>query len=114
MGAAGYDLGRNAVSELRPNRRRRRRDWGRALARLLCAVFALIGAIPLRLGVPVRTPWVRTWAAAETAALLQRELGLAARYEVTVQAWPLSVELADVRIDGSDGKGPALAVARIA
>src|SRR6266550_3377563 len=84
-----YDpLGWPMVSVERPQvygalaRRKRRRDWGRMLARLLCLVFGIVGAVPFSVGLLVRTPVVRAWAARETAAVLQRELGLLARYRV--------------------------------
>ena len=38
-------------------------------------------------------PFVRAWAARETSALIARELGVAARYEVSVQAWPMVIAL---------------------
>ncbi len=94
--------------------RKRRRDWGRMFARLLCLVFGLIGAVPFGVGLLVRTPLVRAWAARETAAVLSRELGVSARYRVEVQAWPLSIGLSDVAVEGSDGLGAALTAARIA
>jgi translocation and assembly module TamB len=93
--------------------RKPRRDWGRSFAQLLCVLFGVIGAIPLGVGLLVRTSPVRTWAAKETAGLLQRELGLSARYRVEVSAWPFSLGLADVVVDGSDSLGSALEVARI-
>ncbi len=62
----------------------------------------------------MRTPVVRAWASRETAAVLERELGLLARYRVDVQAWPLSIALSDVVIEGSDGLGTALEAVRIA
>ena len=93
--------------------RRPRRDWGRLVAQFLCLVFGMIGAIPLGVGALVRTPYVRDWAARETSALLERELGLSARYRVEVRAWPLSLGLSDVAVEGSDALGAALEVARI-
>jgi translocation and assembly module TamB len=84
------------------------------LAQLLCLIFGVIGAVPFGVGLLVRTPPVRDWAARETAAVLARELGVAARYRVEVQAWPLSIGLSDVSVEGSDGLGVALAAARIA
>ncbi|HMJ51643.1 MAG TPA: translocation/assembly module TamB domain-containing protein [Polyangiaceae bacterium] len=93
--------------------RRPRRDWGRLLAQLLCVVFGVIGAVPLGVGLLVRTSYVRGWAARETAGLLERELGLFARYRVEVQAWPLSLGLSDVVVEGSDAHGAALEMARI-
>jgi translocation and assembly module TamB len=93
--------------------RRPRRNWGRVFAQFLCLIFGLIGAIPLGVGLLVRTSAVRDWAARETAALLERELGLTARYRVEVRAWPLSLGLSDVVVEGSDALGAALEVARI-
>jgi translocation and assembly module TamB len=93
--------------------RRSRRDWGRVFAQLLCLVFGVIGAVPLGVGALVRTSYVRGWAARETAAVLERELGISARYRVEVQVWPLSVGLSDVVVEGSDALGSALEVARI-
>ena len=93
---------------------RPRRDWGRAFALVLCAIFAFIGAVPLALGVLVRAAPVQAWAARETAALLQRELGVSARYRVRVQAWPLQIALHDLTIDASDGGSPFLEVERVA
>ncbi|WP_437550176.1 translocation/assembly module TamB domain-containing protein [Sorangium sp. So ce367] len=91
-----------------------RRDWGRLAVRVLCVLFALIGAIPLALGFLVRTETVRAWAARETAALLQRELGITARYDVRVQAWPLMVGLNRLVVDSSDGGAPFLELERVA
>jgi translocation and assembly module TamB len=96
-----------------PKHRKRRRDWGRVLAQVLCLLFGIVGAVPFGIGLLVRTPLVRGWAARETAAVLERELGLLARYRVDVEAWPLSVGLSNVAVEASDGLGPALEVARV-
>ncbi|WP_437815893.1 translocation/assembly module TamB domain-containing protein [Sorangium sp. So ce1078] len=93
---------------------RARRDWGRVAVRVLCVVFAVIGAIPLAVGFLVRTETVRAWAAAETAALLESELGITARYDVRVQAWPLMVGLNRLVVDSSDGGAPFLELERVA
>ncbi len=98
----------------RPSPARKRRDVGRALAVLLCVLFALVGAVPLLLGVLVRTSFVRGWVAAETTTLLTRELGISARYSVEVEAWPMMVALSNVTVDASDGGLPFLRVERIA
>ncbi len=79
----------------------------------LCALFALIGAVPLGLGALVRTGPVRAWAARETAALVERELGIVARYRVAVQAWPMALDLEEVVVDADDGGPPVLEVERI-
>jgi len=100
------------ASRKRPTRPRR--DWGRGVAFAFCVFFAVIGTIPLGLGALVRTSAVRGWAARETAALLERELGLSASYSVRVQAWPLLVALEDVTVEATDGGSPFLEVERIA
>src|SRR5512132_51611 len=93
---------------------RPRRDWGRFFALILCAFFAVVGAIPLALGFLVRTGPVRSWAARKTAVLLAQELGLNARYQVSVQAWPMLIALDDLVIEASDGGTPFLQVERAA
>src|SRR4051794_7232481 len=96
------------AAKRRERRWRPRRDWGRLFAVVLCAVFAVIGAVPLGLGLLVRTGPVRAWAARETSALIARELGVTARYEVSVRAWPMMVALENVVVDASDGGSPFL------
>ena len=54
---------------------RRPIDFGRLLARLLCALFALIGVVPLALAVAVRSRPVLDWASRETSGVLQQEPG---------------------------------------
>lgn len=80
----------------------------------MCSIFAVIGAVPLLLGLLVRTAPIRAWAARETAALLARELSVTARYDVVVQAWPMLVAMENVVVDASDGGPPFLTVERIA
>ncbi len=94
----------------KPVRRRRHWDLSRLVARLLCAVFALIGAVPLVAGVLVRTKPVLEWASKETARVLHEELGLTASYSVEIQILPLSVALKDVVVPSNDG-GPAFLTA---
>jgi translocation and assembly module TamB len=98
----------------RPPKWRPRRDWGRFFALVFCALFAVIGAVPLALGFLVRTAPVRAWAARKTAVLLAQELGLNAHYQVSVQAWPMLIALDDLVIEASDGGGPFLEVERAA
>lgn len=94
--------------------RRPPRDWGRTTAFVFSVLFALLGAVPLLLGLLVRTSFVRSIAARETAKVLEEELGVQARYEVTVQAWPMMIGLDNLVVDASDG-GPAfLEVERVA
>ncbi|MFT3765523.1 MAG: hypothetical protein QM820_08420 [Minicystis sp.] len=102
------------MAKRREKKRSPRRDWGRVFAMALCVLFAVVGAVPLGLGFLVRTAPVRGWAARETSALIARELGVAARYDVAVQAWPMLVALENVVVDASDGGAPFLAVERIA
>src|SRR5262245_7102499 len=97
-----------------PHAYRAKRDLGRFIAFVLCVVFAVIGTIPLLAGVLVRTGPVRSWAARETARTLARELGVKARYEVSVQAWPMLIALDNLEIEASDGGSPFLAVERVA
>lgn len=93
---------------------RRGTNISRVVALFLCAVFALVGAVPVLAGVLVRTSWVRSWAAAETARLLEEQLGARASYEIHVEPWPLSLSLEHVVVEGDDGLGPFLLVERAA
>jgi translocation and assembly module TamB len=97
---------------LRPHRVRW--SFGRLVTRVLCLLFAVIGAIPLSAGFLVRTSWVRAWAARETANLITRALGVTARYDVAVQAFPMLLALDNVVVDASDGGPPFLRVERVA
>jgi translocation and assembly module TamB len=92
----------------------RRRDLGRVVAIALCTVFALIGAAPLTLGLLVRTSAVRAWAAREASSVLVRELGVNARFELVLQAWPLLVRLDHVVVDATTPGEPFLEVEQIA
>lgn len=89
------------------------RDLGRLVARLLCALFALVGALPLLAGVLVRTDLVLRWTSDQTRQLLRDELGVEATYQVRVQLWPAAVALEDLEVPATDGKGPALTADRI-
>ncbi len=93
---------------------RRRRDLGRGLAIVVAVLFAAIGLVPLALGLLVRTEAVRAWAARETAALLARELGITARYRVTVEAWPMLIALDQLEVESEGGGVPFLRVERVA
>ncbi len=72
---------------------RSRRDWGGALAKLLCLVFAGIGVVPLALGGLVRLDSVQQWVAERTATLLSTELGVEAQYELELNPWPLEIAI---------------------
>ncbi|MBW2528079.1 MAG: translocation/assembly module TamB domain-containing protein [Deltaproteobacteria bacterium] len=85
---------------------RRRRDWGAIVAKVLCALFAVAGALPLGVGFAARTETVQRWLATETSATLRRELGVEADYELVVQPWPLELRLDNVVVEASDGGEP--------
>ena len=108
-GAPGAEARETALPAVR--RRRRRTDWGRVLARVLCAVLALVGMVPFVTTVVLRSTWARTWAAHQTERLL-REQGVVASYTLALHVWPLAVELDDVRVESSDGGAPALTCTR--
>ncbi|MBM4374047.1 MAG: translocation/assembly module TamB domain-containing protein [Deltaproteobacteria bacterium] len=112
--AAGGPRGR-AASRARPGAPSSggRRDWGGLLARLFCALFAVIGAIPLALGAVVRLPSVQDWAARKTAALIETELGLTASYRVRVVPWPLGIAIDELQVESSDGGEPFLRAERV-
>ncbi len=89
------------------------RDPGRVLARILCALFAVVGALPVVAGWLVGTPTALRWAAGETARVLQQELGVTATYAVDLQVWPPRVELRDLVVPSNDGGAPALTARRV-
>ena len=97
---------------VRGSRGRRRRDWGRAFARVLCAGLALIGLLPFAATLVVRSAWARGWAATETQRLL-REQGIVATYAPSIRVWPLAVQLDRVRVESSDGGDPAVVCDRV-
>ncbi len=101
------------MSSAPAKKKAKRRDWGRAVAFFLCLVFALVGLVPLGLGALSRTERARAWAARETAALLARELGVTARYDVAIDLWPFALALSNVRVESSDGGAPLLEVERL-
>ncbi len=94
-------------------RRRRRRDWGRALARVFCGALALIGLLPFVATLVVRSAWARDWAARETQGIL-RQQGVVASYAPSLRVWPLAVVLDHVRLESSDGGAPVIECSRVA
>ncbi len=88
----------------RPKKLKPGRDFGRLLARLFCGLFAVIGALPLAAALLARSEAVRSWAAAETARILEQELGVAASYRVEVRLFPLELALRDLTVPSADGK----------
>lgn len=90
-----------------------RLEVGRSLSRFLCAVLALVGAVPIAVGLLLKTDFVRTAAAAETAGLVERLVGVDASYAVRVELVPLHLVLENVVVRASDGGAPALRARRI-
>ncbi len=84
------------------------RDAGRLVARVLCAIFAVVGALPLMGGLLVGSPAVQEWAARETTRVLEEQLGLRAAYQVHMQLWPLRVAMEEISVPSTDGGPPAL------
>lgn len=95
-----------------PRKRRRRRNWGRAIARVLCVLLAAVGLVPFAATLIVRSAWARAWAARETSRVLAAQ-GVAASYSMALRVWPLAVELDGVRVDASDGGTPLLEADRV-
>jgi translocation and assembly module TamB len=88
-------------------------DPGRLLARALCLVFGLLGALPLGAGFIVRSEMAQRWVTRETTRLLGDLLGLKATYAASISLLPLEVELANVSVDSSDGGPPAIKAVRV-
>jgi translocation and assembly module TamB len=93
-------------------RRNGRRDWMRVIARGLCVALAFVGVIPFATALVVRSTWARAWAASGTERAL-RERGIVAIYDLTLRAWPLAVELTNVRVESSDSGPRALECDRV-
>ncbi len=89
------------------------RDFGRIVARVFCAVFALIGVLPLSAGLITRSEVATSWAAAQARHLLHTQLGLAARFDLEISLLPLQVELRDLAVEASDGGSPVLSAPRL-
>jgi translocation and assembly module TamB len=96
-----------------PPRRKRGADWPQIVARVLCAVFALLGVVPIAAAMLARSQAMNAWATRESGRLLAQQ-GLHAKYTIRVKLVPLSLELTDVTLDATDGQGPALTSDRIA
>lgn len=92
----------------------RNRDFGRIFARVLCSLFALLGALPLLAGFFLSSATVENWAAGETARILAEQLGLTASFQVELKLLPLRVTVSQLVVPASDGGTPALSVARVA
>jgi translocation and assembly module TamB len=105
----GLPAGDAAAPPARPKRRaRRRRDFGETVARILCWIFALVGTVPIALGLLARSEGVQRWAAERLRAALADELGVEARYELQLRPWPLEITLRGLELPASDGGEPFL------
>lgn len=98
---------------LPPVRKRKGRNWGRLLARVVCGLLAIIGLLPVFLGLLVRSNFVRSRVVAATEKLL-REQHIEAKYELYIGVVPFSLELRHVRVESTDGGEPAVRARRIA
>ncbi|HEY3495790.1 MAG TPA: translocation/assembly module TamB domain-containing protein [Polyangiaceae bacterium] len=85
-------------------------EIGRLIARVLCVLFALIGALPLLLASLVSSGPLQRWAERETARILREELGVSARYRVEIRLLPLRLSVNDLVVPAADGGSPALSV----
>src|SRR6185369_6192682 len=92
----------------------RNRDFGRLVARVVCTLFALFGALPFVLGFFLSSAPVENWAARETTRILAEQLGLTAQFRVELKLLPLRVTVSQLVVPASDGGTPALEVARVA
>jgi len=86
----------------------RRWEPGRWVARALCAVFAVVGALPLLAAAALSSGPLTRWAERETARVLRQELGLSATYRVELRLLPLRLAIVNLRVPASDGGSPAL------
>jgi translocation and assembly module TamB len=99
------------ASILPPRRKKRSIPWGRAIARFFCVILALVGVVPVGLAALAKSAYVRGLISRETAKLAKAQ-GIVARYDVGISFVPLAIELTNVRVEASDGKGPFLEAKR--
>jgi translocation and assembly module TamB len=83
---------------------RRRRDWVRGIAQVLCVGLAVVGVVPFATALVLRSMWARVWATRETEQALRAQ-GIVATYDMALRVWPLAVELTHVSVDSTD-RGP--------
>jgi translocation and assembly module TamB len=93
-------------------RRRRRRAWSERVAQVLCVVLAGIGTLPFLATLVIRSAWARDWAAAASRRLLETQR-IEATFAPSLRVWPLALELDHVRVESTDGGGPAVECTRI-
>src|SRR5688572_2876982 len=80
----------------------------RTLARLACFALAFLGAVPIGLAAFLTSVPAERWAAQQTSAALQRELGLVAKFDVKVRLLPLRLAIENLEVPASDGGSPFL------
>ncbi len=80
----------------------------RLLARLACFALALMGAVPVGLAAFLSSAPAERWAAEQTSLALERELGLAATFDVKVRLLPLRLAIENLKVPASDGGSPFL------
>lgn len=84
----------------------------RWLARVLLAVLAVVGALPLIVVLALRSPAVQARLEEEAKAALLRELGLTCSLRAEVRVLPPEVVLRDIVVPATDGPVPALVAPR--
>lgn len=90
----------------------KRGRFGRVVAFIFCILFAVLGFVPVFAAVIVRTRPVQDWVAKETSALLEREVGAKATFDVRVKPWPLTIGVENLVMESDDGGGPFVTVER--
>jgi translocation and assembly module TamB len=75
-------------------------------------VLAAIGTVPFLATLVIRSAWARDWAARTSRRLLEAQ-HIEATFAPSLRVWPLALELERVRIESTDGGGPALECGRI-
>jgi len=75
-----------------------RLEIGRTLARVLCVALAAVGVLPFLAGALLKSGSVRSWAAREAAAFVERTVGVDASYAVAVQLLPLELVIENVTV----------------
>jgi translocation and assembly module TamB len=90
---------------------KQRADWTARIAKVLCTLLALVGALPFAVTLLVRLPAVRARVVDEVQKVLKKE-GIHASFQLEMGLWPLAVELNNVRVESTDGRGPAVTAPR--
>lgn len=92
----------------------RKLTFGVRLARVLCMVFAVVGALPLGAGFFLESRLVQAWASLETQRLLRDLLNVDAKYELQLSLLPLRLTLDELHVASNDSPQPALHVRYLA